>query len=304
MSRISEALRQAEVDGGNSLGVEDRGGSFHSPWSLGEPSAQSERNEPDYEVAIRRSETTPAPVEVNANASIDGFAEEWRERLVVSRAAEWQFVEQFRRLAATLHQAQAAGQVKVILVTSASPGDGKTLTAINLALVLSESYRRRVLLMDADLRRPSIRDVTHLPHVLGLSEGLRSAAEPRLTVLQITPNLALLPAGRPDPDPLGGLTSPRMRRIIEDAASRFDWVILDAPPLGTVTDASLLAGMSDGALLVVRAGYTQCPLVMKAIDAIGRERILGVVLNDVQRSSHLSYGDYYAPYGPRADARS
>jgi capsular exopolysaccharide synthesis family protein len=227
----------------------------------------------------------------------EGFNSKWKDRLVVSPSADWLLVEQFRRLAAVLHQAQTTGNTKVVMVTSASAGDGKTLTAINLALILSESYARRVLLIDADLRRPSIRDVSHLPDFIGLSDGLRAKTEQKLTVMQVTERLTLLPAGRPDPDPMGGLTSARMRRIIDDAAGRFDWVIVDAPPVGTVADASVLVGMVDAALLVVRAGTTQYPITVKAIEALGRDRILGVVLNAVERADQAAYGEYYSTYG-------
>jgi protein-tyrosine kinase len=302
MSRIDEARRRAADTGDQSSGtvVDAPFDAFASPWRF--PAV----------VARDSSESAPAidtglpatlglgPVE--ATGVVDGFNPEWKERLVVSPAADWLLVEQFRRLAATLHHAQSTGNIKTVMVTSAGPGDGKTLTAINLALILSESYRRRVLLIDADLRRPAIRDVSHLPNVLGLSDGLRAKTEQKLSVMQITKTLTLLPAGRPDPDPMSGLTSPRMRSILEDAAKRFDWVILDAPPVGPVADAGLLAASVDAALLVVRAGYTQCPHAIKAIEALGRERILGVVLNAVERIDQPAYGDYYSAYGATGTA--
>jgi Mrp family chromosome partitioning ATPase len=102
----------------------------------------------------------------------------------------------------------------------------------------------------------------------------------------------LLPAGRPDPDPMSGLTSPRMRHILDEASSRYDWVILDAPPMGPMADASLLAQMVDGAVFVIRAGRTQHGLVQKAVDALGRHRILGVVLNGMDRMPTEHYEQY------------
>jgi capsular exopolysaccharide synthesis family protein len=188
-------------------------------------------------------------------------------------------VEQFRRLAGTLHHAQTASGIRVLMVTSASPEDGKTMTSVNLSLVLSESYRRRVLLIDADLRRPSLGNLADVAEGPGLTEALKAPTDCKVGVLQITPLLTLLPAGRPDPDPMGGLTSARMQAIVADAASHFDWVILDAPPMGPIADASLLSQMVDGALFVVRAARTQHHDVRKAIESLGRERVLGVVLN-------------------------
>ena len=218
-----------------------------------------------------------------------------REQLAHTPEANPILVEQFRKLAATLHHAQAGAGIKVVMVTSASAEDGKTLTALNLALVLSESYRKRVLLIDADLRRPSLANIAHVTEAAGLSEALRSSTEKKPGILQVTPLLMLLPAGRPDPDPIGGLTSPRMRNILDEAAARFDWVILDAPPAGPMADANLLASMVDGAVFVVRSGRTNHQAAQRAIEVIGRERILGVVLNAVEKMAPGQYEYYAAP---------
>jgi capsular exopolysaccharide synthesis family protein len=296
MSRIDDALRRALQEREIPTAIlEPEPEHFVSPWAL-DAERDAGRLPPGAPKPADHALSLLSSPQSTAVSGIEGFSSRWKERLVVSRAADWVLVEQFRRLAATLHQAQSAGNIKTVMVTSATPGDGKTLTAINLALILGESYGRRVLLIDADLRRPSIRDVSHAPDVVGLSDGLKAKTEQRLTVMQITRNLTLLPAGRPDPDPMSGLTSPRMRRILDDAADRFDWVILDAPPVGTVADGSLLAGMVDGALLVVRAGHTQCPMAIKAIEAIGRERILGVVLNAMRPSDQSAYAAYAGAY--------
>ena len=216
----------------------------------------------------------------------------YRERLASSPEANRMLVEQFRKLAATLHHAQAGSGIRVVMLTSASADDGKTLTALNLALVLSESYRRKVLLIDADLRRPSLANIADVSEAPGLSEALRSSAETKPGILQVTPLLMLLPAGRPDPDPIGGLTSLRMRSILDEAAGRFDWVILDAPPMGPMADANLLASMVDGAVFVVRSGRTHHQAARRAIETLGRERILGVVLNAVENMPPEDY-DYY-----------
>jgi capsular exopolysaccharide synthesis family protein len=201
------------------------------------------------------------------------------------------FVEQFRRASATLIEAQAAGNVKVLLVTSASPGDGKTLTALNLALVLGRSYGRRVLLIDGDLRRPSLHRVVGVSNRSGLADALQSRADVRLEVTPITDTVTLLPAGPADPDPLRSLSSARMKRVIQEAAQRFDWVIIDSAPVDVVADASVLATLTDGIVFVVRAEYSQYPAVKKAMQTLGHERILGVILNGVSPNS--DYNSYY-----------
>lgn len=203
--------------------------------------------------------------------------------------------EQYRRLAATLHQAQAASGIKAVMITSAVPGEGKTLTASNLALTLSESYHRRVLLIDADLRRPTLHRLFKVGGAPGLTESLLAIEERKLRLHQLSPNLSLLPAGASSLDPMAALASPRMRRILEEARDAFDWVIVDTPPVGLLTDASLVVANVDTTLFVVKAGETPFALVKRAVEVIGADRLLGVVLNratpDLQR-----YGYGYSHY--------
>jgi len=210
--------------------------------------------------------------------------------------------EQYRRLAAALHQAQRANGFKVVMVASAVAGEGKTLTAANLALTLSESYRRNVLLVDGDLRRPSLHTVFQVSGTPGLSDGLISTEEPKLPLHRLSPRLTILPAGRPTSDPIGALTSDRMRRLIEEAREVFDWVILDTPPIGLLTDAALLSSMADGVVLVVKAESTPYDMVNRAVELIGRDRLIGVVLNratEMPNRSTYDYSKYY--YGGGAD---
>lgn len=236
------------------------------------------------------------PVEGGPLPGLISFASAWRERLATGSEADPGLVEQFRRLAATLHQAQRVHGLKSVLVTSAAQGDGKTLTAVNLALVLAESYRYNVLLVDADLRRPSIPNVSGVSDGSGLSDVLRSPIEQKLALVPITPGVTLLPAGQPVANSLQALTSPRMRHILDEATARFDWVVMDAPPVGATADARLLTQLVGGTLFVIHAGRTQLAQVQKAIDAIGREQIMGVVLNGVEQ---LGTDDYYYYGSPR-----
>lgn len=210
-------------------------------------------------------------------------------------------VEQYRKLAATLHHLQLERNVRVLMITSAVPAEGKTLTAANLSLTLSESYGRRVLLIDADLRRPTLHQLFHLPNLTGLGEALRSQDERLLPLVQVSSRLTVLTAGRPDPDPMGGLTSPRMRRVLKEAAEVFDWVVVDTPPIGVLSDGRLLADMVDVALLVIRAGTSPFKFISRAVEALGRDRIAGVVLNGLNPTDHQAsgyYGYWYGYYTP------
>jgi protein-tyrosine kinase len=301
MGRIEEALRRAaeHEDGVDratvpALPPSPADDAFVSPWSFTVPAGtapsaiEPAATGPDAEAPRSRSGAPALALFRGVNRAIE-------ERLVIGKGAPPLLAEQFRRLAATLHHAQLLQKLKVIMITSANAAEGKSLTAANLALTLSESYRREVLLIDADLRRPSLHEVFQVPNVSGLNDGLHSSTEGQLCALKITPTLTMLPAGRPDPDPMSGLTSTRMRHILEEAQARFDWVILDTPPIGLLADASIVSTMVDGALLVVRAGQTPHAAVIKAVEAFGRERILGVVLNDTEtRPDDEAGARYYA----------
>lgn len=286
MGRIDDALSRAGSPAGAAASsVAPSGEVFVSPWTLVQGL---------YAPSAAAHPTALAPFGEADTRVFRGFSPAWTHRLALASNGNSTLAEQFRRLAAALHQAQGNSNLRTVMVTSAASGDGKTLTALNLALILSESYRRRVLLIDADLRRPTIHDISQFPDACGLSEGLRAKAEQRLSVLQITERLTLLPAGRPDPDPMNALTSQRMHRVLEESAAAFDWVVLDAPPVGPVADAGLLAAMVDTALFVIRAGRTPCQAVQKAIDALGRDRIFGVVLNGVEDVDSGDYKHYSA----------
>ena len=210
-------------------------------------------------------------------------------------------VEQYRRLAATLHQAQAERGLKVVLVTSAGPGEGKSLTAANLALTLSESYQRRVLLVDGDLHRPSLHGLFGAANSDGLSDILTGASASALKVIPVSPRLSLLPSGRPMADPTTAISSPQMREIVDAARAAYDWTIIDTPPVGLLSYAKLLADMVDGVLLMIEAGSTSYLDAQRAIDAVGRERVLGVVINRMAEQSGEAkyYSAYYSRTGPR-----
>ena len=295
MGRIDEALKRAA--GAHSTGPSSAQQElFVSAWGGAKPAAVSAPAPPAREAApaiprFERARNEKPTLE--RNGSLARLSAEWGKRLVTAGNPEPALVEQFRRLAAALHKAQSAQDIKVVMVTSATPADGKTLTAVNLALVLSGSYKRRVLLIDADLRRPTIGEAAGFKNSVGLSEALKGRDEQKLQLIPVTPTLTLLPAGQPDPDPLAGLTSPRMRHILEDAASNFDWVILDAPPVGLLADAGLMADVVQRTVFVVRAGHSQFPSVRSAIDALGHERLLGIVLNGVESGAGEIYGSGY-----------
>ena len=217
------------------------------------------------------------------------------ESLIVHEPVPRICTEQFRALAGALHEKQRETGIKTLMITSAHAHEGKTFTAANLALMLSESYRRRVLLIDADLRRPSVHTILKVPNEHGLADGLKRGSEQAVRATELSQWLAVLPGGTADPDPMPSLTSGRIKPIIDDAASRFDWVIIDTPPVALLPDASLLAPLVQGIVMVVGAGLTSYRTVGRAMETLGRNKVVGVVLNRVQLSllPDASYDHYY-----------
>jgi len=204
-------------------------------------------------------------------------------------------LEQYRRLAAVLHDIQSQQGLKTLMLTSALPAEGKTLTTVNLALTLSESYARRVLIVDADLRWPSVHRLFGLPNDAGLSEALlNTGTEP--SIRQLSSRLSVITAGSPGVAPLAGLTSPRMAELVDSFAKQFDWVLLDTPPVGLLPDAQLLARLTRAVVFVIAAGATPSTAVERAIAELGPDCVIGTVLNRVD-ARRIPDAGYYSRYG-------
>jgi capsular exopolysaccharide synthesis family protein len=292
MTKLGEALKRA-AEQASPAGVADAAafaGTTSEPvpqvWQFSPVETMHVPSEP-----TRVAPAPPPAVTPQLNPLRFGSADV--DKLVVSEGADRSMIEQYRHLAAALHQAQQASGVKSVMVTSALPSEGKTLTAANVALTLSESYQRRVLVVDADLRRPRMHELFALPAGQGLSDSLSGSRGGRLPVHQVTPHLWVLSAGHAVIDPMSSLVSPAMKQLLEDATASFDWVVVDTPPIAILTDANLLAGMIDTTLLVVSAQGTPYPMVQRAAQALGTNRILGVVLNRAERAALPNTYSYY-----------
>jgi capsular exopolysaccharide synthesis family protein len=294
MSRIDEALNRASgapVDVRDPSELKDAFRRRSDPSSL---EWYPRESGPTLDRPVRSELSSSKPIAAPRLGRAWQLATALEGKLVTSSQTARVAVEQYRRLAATLHGLQVERGLKTLLVTSTVPEEGKTLTVANIALTLSESYKRRVLLIDADLRRPSIHQVFGLPNVTGLSDGLRSDHGP-LPVLEVSSCLSVVTAGKPDANPTARLTSDRMRALVEEAASAFDWVLLDAPPVGLMPDASLLQRLTSAVVYVIAAGSTPYSLIDRAVADLGRECIIGTVLNrvDEDKLPSTGYDRYY-----------
>src|SRR5258705_611622 len=170
--------------------------------------------------------------------------------------------------------------MRAFVITSAGVGEGKTLTALNLAWLLAQTDGVRALIIDSDLRQPCATDYLGIDAPVGLSEVLGGEVKLEDAIVRLDPaGLYLLPGGRARDDVAELLSGPTYHRILTEVRRMFDYIIIDAPPLGIFTDANVLMSRADGALLVVRAGKTRYAAVDKLLEQIPRERLLGVVLN-------------------------
>lgn len=225
------------------------------------------------------------------------------DRHLVSLTAPGSFAaEQYQGLRLTIERLARARDVKVIAVSSPAAGDGKTVTSVNLAGALARGSDERVLLIDADLRRPSVSALLGLADSeCGLADVLTNPKVALDDLLKGTtlPNLMVLPAGTPRGGVSEILRSSRLEELLRDVRQRYAYVVIDTPPLLPVFDSALLAKIVDGVLLVVSANQTPRKLLGEALNMLDAPKVLGIVFNRDERplfGYYNSYNRYYREY--------
>ncbi len=213
--------------------------------------------------------------------------------------------EQFRTLRSRLYQLRGAAPLRTILVTSALPGEGKTFVTSNLAHAIVRQPDRRALIIDADLRCSRLHVPLGAPSAPGLTEYLRGEAD-EVAVIQHGQegNLCFIPGGTEVTNPSELLSNGRLKTLLDRIAPVFDWVILDSPPCLPVADASALADLCDGVLLVVRAASTPAETAQRACQELQGRNVVGVVLNATEEGSN--YNSYYYQeyeYGAKSQSK-
>ena len=218
------------------------------------------------------------------------------QRLVAMTDPECHGAEMFRVLATRLAHMQDRRHLHKLLITSSVVDEGKSVVSANLALTLARRSGERVLLVEADLRRPSVSPLfstTPLRGICEWSEG-KLALEDCLYQLRDTP-VWLLAAGHRMDEPLPLLESGRFAKMLESVSVGFDWVLLDATPLLPMADSTSIARLCDGVLVVVRDGYTRKKVLNKAIATLDKSKLLGVVFNQASMLN-VDYDRYYGEY--------
>ena len=224
---------------------------------------------------------SPAPSSATASDALEHVSARLNPLLVAGLAPKSLASEQYRTLRTRLAQVEGSSALRTVLVTSPQKGEGKSVTSANLALTMAQELQRRVIIVEADLRKPSMQQLFGLPPGPGLADYLCGGCDLN-QVMKFLPeyNLTVIPAGEAPTNPAELLGSTAMRRLLDHLRTRFDRVILDSPPVLPLADVAVLAPIVDGALLVVRAGVTPKPAIENALRSFDSSRLLGIVLND------------------------
>jgi capsular exopolysaccharide synthesis family protein len=224
--------------------------------------------------------------------------------LVTQARPQSQMAESYRALRTSLLLTSLGAPPKIILITSALPQEGKTTTSLNTAIVLAQKGSK-VLLIDADLRRPSVHKALGMGPRTGLSNVLTGSAPLQQVIVRSTliPTLFVLPAGTPPPNPAELLASANMREVLNELKGQYDHIVIDTPPTLSVTDAVVMSTCADSVVLVIRSGQTTRQALRRARDLLVRvnARIAGVLLNaaDLKSADYYYYYEYRGKYGDR-----
>lgn len=226
-------------------------------------------------------------------------------RLIVLTEPQASECEQYRTLRTQLFHAAERQPTQVVILTSAVAGEGKTSTALNLALAIAQSKEKRVLVVDGDLRHPTIAPYLGVRARPGLDEVLSGDGDALEYIFCLDePGLCVLPVSREVAHPTELLSSERLPEMFDQLRAHFDFIIVDSPPLMPFADARLLANHADAVIMVVRAEVAPYETVAQAIGLLPAERILGVVLNGAAHLEETDHYDYYYNHNRRAPRRS
>ena len=226
-------------------------------------------------------------------------------------------VEQFRSLRSRLYQARYEAPLKTILISSGMPSEGKTFVAANLAITLARNSVNHILLIDGDLRRPTLHSLLGAPNAPGLSEYLAGTAAlnaimqrdsssktvEAASVVSVS-NLTFIPSGKCGDNSSELVANHRIEELIAAVSPHFDWIIIDTPPVLAVTDAVDLARAADAVLLIARGASTPYDVAQRTQATFSNSRILGFVLNDVKEAQRSGSYYYYYYGGPEASGNA
>jgi receptor protein-tyrosine kinase len=214
--------------------------------------------------------------------------------------------EAFRILSVRLRYMAQSRQMRRILITSAVPEEGKSVCATNLATCLARIKHQKTLLIEGDLRRRAVSNILGLSDTApGMTDLLRGKSRLTAAICRVNPpGFYFLPAGRQVHHPVELMQSGSFSKLIEEVSSGFDWVIIDSTPLVPLADTGIWTPLCDGILLVVREGKSEKELINRAMEVVGRSKLLGVVLNGFSGTKDNQYYGYYSSSSSRGSKNS
>jgi capsular exopolysaccharide synthesis family protein len=218
------------------------------------------------------------------------------DSVLTSVTSRWSLAaEKFRFLGLQLRQLRRQRSLQKILITSTLSEEGKSFISANLAVTLARKEAQKVLLIDGDLRRPTLAQNFGLGQLSGMSEALRAGHSAASAICYLEDlGLWFLPAGTPAENPLELMQAGRLSETLAQLCNSFDWIIIDSPPLLPLADTSFWSRVADGTLLVTREGRTEKRQLKRGLKLIDHSSLLGVVLNNCSSTDHQNY---YARYG-------
>jgi capsular exopolysaccharide synthesis family protein len=294
MSRIQDILSKAERDG---TARRTRAIADEAP-APGGASAAVAPLPPPRAAAPTWTAPAPATPDTERAALHEHFpsAVALDQHLVAALAPHSLAAEQYRSLRTRIKQAENGRAIRAIAVTSPAKGDGKSLTAANLALTMAQEFQQRVLLVDADLRRPAVHHLFGISATPGLVDVLVGAADVNQALVSLPEyHVTVLPAGTPPTHPAELLGTSSMRRVLDTLRSGFDRILIDLPPVAPLADVHIVTPLIDGVLMIVRAGITPKPAIEQALSGLDGSKVLGLVLNETGGDTGTKYG--YDGYG-------
>lgn len=215
-----------------------------------------------------------------------------QSRLVCVTDRENPTAEAIRLLGVRLRDLSRERQLKKVLITSTIPQEGKSMISANLACALAHTSRGKVLLVEGDLRRPSLAQVFGLQRIAGLREWLTQEGGPLTNIYRLKEaDIWILPAGKALTNPLELLQSTRLTSLMDELAAWFDWIVIDSPPVLPLADTSIWMRTADGILLVTRQGTTEKQQLQKGLEALDQKKLLGALMNGSTASVYSGY--YY-----------
>src|SRR5664280_3246371 len=218
-----------------------------------------------------------------------------QSKLVCITEEEGLAAEKFRFLGVRLRHLQQKHPLKCVLVTSSIAEEGKSTIAANLACTLAKRQLQKTLLLEGDLRRPSLAQQFGLGNLPGLSELLQGEPAPAMNIYQLEGlGFWILPAGNPPRNPLEFMQSAKLSLLMDQLAGYLDWIVIDAPPVLPLADTSVWMRLADAVLLVTRPGKTAKRQLQRALEAVEQPKSLGAVVNGCRDAT---LGDYYHYYG-------